>query len=220
VTTLPTESYLEQVARWPSQGRHILAHADATSIVVYQAYGPAIAAFALSNGVFGGAQFSFSRMSWIKPNFLWMMYRSAWATSADQETVLGLRLSRRFFEHILRSAVASSHAGDSAGGHADWQAKVAASDVRLQWDPDHDPAGGKLARRAVQLGLRGETLRDFATKELQQVIDMTPLIVQQRAHSEQKSWALLQTPVEDVYQPDDSSIASTIGLDSGERQVR
>lgn len=215
MSTLPTTSYLEQAARWPGAGRHILAHADATSIVVYQAYRPTIASFALDNGVFGGPEFSFSRMSWIKPNFLWMMYRSAWATSVGQEIVLGLQISRNFFEHILRSAVESSHSGDSATTHGDWKSKLASSEVRLQWDPDHDPAGGKLVRRANQLGLRGDTLRAFATGELQRVIDMTPLIVQQRPHADQANWARLQTPVEHVYRPDDSSIRSTIGLDAG-----
>jgi len=28
--------------------------------------------------------------------------------------------------------------------------------VRLQWDPDHSPKGEKLARRAIQLGLKGK----------------------------------------------------------------
>ena len=214
MSTLPTELYLDQVARWPRAGRHILAHADAESIVVYQAYLPAIAEFALRNGVFGGPEFCFSRMSWIKPNFLWMMYRSAWATSLGQEVVLGLRISRQFFEHILRQAVASTH-GSAGGTREEWQAKLAASDVRLQWDPDHGPSGEKLERRAIQLGLRGETLRAYASSELREVIDMTPLIVEQRANAARKQWSLLRTPVEHVYVPADASIASAIKLDIG-----
>ena len=35
--TIPTEPYLEQQSRWPSSGRHILAHFDEKTIVVYQA---------------------------------------------------------------------------------------------------------------------------------------------------------------------------------------
>ena len=52
-----------------------------------------------------------------------------------------------------------------------WKTAVADSDVRCQWDPDHSPSGGKLARRAIQLGLRGMALRAFATEELLEVID-------------------------------------------------
>jgi hypothetical protein len=69
--TLPSN---EQVRAWPESGRHILARYDDETIVVYQAYRAEIGRFAVENGCFGG-EFKYSRMSWIKPNFLWMMYR-------------------------------------------------------------------------------------------------------------------------------------------------
>ncbi|MEA5578039.1 DUF4291 family protein [Anabaena sp. UHCC 0451] len=69
---LVTEPYLNQVSRWPKNGRHILAQYDDHSIVVYQAYRPTIANFAATHGYFSG-EFSFNRMSWIKPNFLWIL---------------------------------------------------------------------------------------------------------------------------------------------------
>ncbi len=72
---LRTEAYLSQAARWPKTGRHILAQYDDQSIIVYQAYNASIGHFAASHGYFSGS-FSLERMSWIKPNFLWMMYRS------------------------------------------------------------------------------------------------------------------------------------------------
>ena len=64
---LLTEPYVAQAARWPKQGRHILAQFDDESVIVYQAYRPAIGHFATQHGFFGG-EFSLSRMSWIKPN--------------------------------------------------------------------------------------------------------------------------------------------------------
>jgi hypothetical protein len=39
-------------------------------------------------------------MSWIKPNFLWVMYRSGWGTKAGQELTLALRLRRSFFNGL------------------------------------------------------------------------------------------------------------------------
>ncbi|MEH2315556.1 DUF4291 family protein [Nostoc sp.] len=72
---LITEPYLTQVSNWPKNGRHILAQYDDHSIVVYQAYRPAIGDFTATYGYFSD-EFSFDRMSWIKPNFIWMMYRS------------------------------------------------------------------------------------------------------------------------------------------------
>lgn len=74
---LKTKPYLEQQENWVRNGRVILANYDAESIIVYQAYRPSIGHFAAKNGYFGG-EFKLSRMTWIKPNFLWMMYRSGW----------------------------------------------------------------------------------------------------------------------------------------------
>ncbi len=88
---LVTELYTEQVKVWPNEGRHILAQFDDDTVVVYQAYRPASGRFAATHGVFGG-DFSFTRMSWVKPNFLWMMYRSGWGTKENQEVTLGLRI--------------------------------------------------------------------------------------------------------------------------------
>ena len=78
-----TCSYSKQTRKWPQSGRHILAQFDADSIIVYQAYRAAIARHAVEHQRFGG-DFSYSRMSWIKPNFLWMMFRSGWATKEGQ----------------------------------------------------------------------------------------------------------------------------------------
>ena len=146
---------MEQESCWPKSGRHILAQYDDDSIVVYQAYRPEIGEFAAKHGYFGGA-FSLSRMSWIKPNFLWMMYRSGWAGKEGQEVVLAVRLQRAAFDKILADAVHSSHVPDVYGSRESWKSELTQSDVRLQWDPDHGPSGAKQDRRAIQLGLRGE----------------------------------------------------------------
>ena len=66
---LVTERYPEQVKVWPRDGRHILGQFDDETVIVYQAYRPAIGRFAAEHGAFGG-DFSYSRMSWVKPNFL------------------------------------------------------------------------------------------------------------------------------------------------------
>src|SRR5262245_66318983 len=121
--------------------------------MVYQAYRPSIGHHAVKHGAFGG-EFSYSRMSWIKPNFLWMMYRSGWGTKEGQEITLGLRLRRSFFDSLLADAVASSYDPADGATPDEWTAAINRSQVRLQWDPDHDPHGHKLPRRALQLGLR------------------------------------------------------------------
>lgn len=212
---LQTEKYITQRERWPRQGRHILAHFDDASIVVYQAYSPAIARYAIEHRCFGGDHFSYRRMSWIKPNFLWMMYRSGWGTKEGQEVVLGLRISRVFFDHLLSEAVASSFDAESGQSQSQWERAVESSDVRLQWDPDHDPHGTKQARRAIQLGLRGRTLEAFGKQEILDVIDMSDFIAAQRQVLE-RGLDRLMIPVEQVYRPASKAVAENVGLSMSE----
>ena len=195
-----TAPYLQQAALWPQEGQHILAQYDENSVVVYQAYRRAIGEYALRHGRLDGPDFSLQRMSWIKPNFLWMMYRSGWGQKEGQEVVLGLRISRVFFDAVLQAAVPSTWSPERYATAEAWQAAVAQSEVRLQWDPDHTPSGRKHLRRAVQLGLRGATLAAFAGEQLLDVIDMRDLVATQRDVAFDDS-ALLQTPVEQVYLP-------------------
>lgn len=195
---LPLEPYTLQSTRWPAEGQHILAHFDATSIIVYQAYRPAIAEYAVALQRLDGPDFSVNRMTWIKPNFLWMMYRSGWATKADQERILAIRITREGFDAILRSAVPSSLDRARYTSDVAWKQALAASDVRLQWDPDHAPNGAPLARRAIQLGLAGHTLRRYLDEWIVAITDFTPVVREQHANF-QKDIRFLATPVEHIY---------------------
>lgn len=202
--------YLEQRARWPAEGRHILAQYDAETVVVYQAYRPEIGEFAARHGRFG-AGWSRERMSWVKPNFLWMMYRCGWAAKEGQEVVLALTIQRRGFDELLAAAVPSGYDHERFTDRAAWQAAVARSDVRLQWDPDHAPGGAKEPRRAIQLGLRGEALRRFADEWLLAIEDLTPFVRAQRPHASAPFGALL-LPEEHVYPVTDPATARGLGL--------
>lgn len=208
---LRLESYVEQTARWPSSGRHILAQFDDESIVVYQAYKPAIGRFAAAQQRFGGG-FSYDRMSWIKPNFLWMMYRSGWGTKPGQEVTLAVRIRRDAFDSILREAVHSTYVPEVYGSEAAWKQAVARSDVRLQWDPDHQPRGAKLDRRAIQLGLRGSLLESYGGAWIVEIEDVSSFVAEQRAHVETDRLDLLMTPAETVYSVDDEAVARKLGL--------
>lgn len=189
------ELYKDQLLRWPEKGQHVLANFDDESISVYQAYKPAIAKFAVDHQCFGG-EFSFTRMSWIKPNFLWMMFRSGWATKEGQERILEVRIRRDFFDQLMKDAVPSAFIAELFTDHQEWKNAVSRSDVRLQWDPDHDPAGKSVERRAVQLGLRGNMLQRYSD-ELCWIKDITDFVIEQRnnVHDHEK----LLLPYEDVY---------------------
>lgn len=210
--TLAAHPYSEQVLRWPTSGRHILAQFDEETIIVYQAYRSEIGHFAVTHCHFGG-EFSYSRMSWIKPNFLWMMYRSDWGRSQGQEVVLAIRLRRAFFDSLLEQAVPSSFVPEIFESHDAWTAAVARSDVRLQWDPDHDPNGGKCERRAIQLGLRGKTLEAYGKNEIVEIIDMSDFVARQRDFSGDRQSGKLLTPDEHVYVPKSTTAAANVGLE-------
>jgi len=156
---LATEPYLSQTTRWPESGNHIMAQYNSENIVVYQAYKPSIGHFATQHGYLGGNEFSLNRMSWIKTNFLWMMYRSGWAAKNGQEVILAIWMRRSAFEDLLKQAVHSSFVASVYQNEETWKEAIATSSVRLQWDPDHDPSGERVKRRAIQLGLRGQPLR-------------------------------------------------------------
>jgi len=208
---LTTERYLDQVSIWPNEGNHILAHYDAESIIGYQAYRPTAAHFALKNGFFGES-FSYSRMSWIKPNFLWMMYRSGWGSKEAKEVVLALRIRRVFFDQLLSQAIPSSWNSERFPSEEQWTFELRRSAVRLQWDPDHAPNGEKVTRRALQLGLRDEPLKAYGRREILEVIDMSNFVAEQKSTLNSTGLSMLATPSERVYQPADPAIAAWIGI--------
>jgi len=183
-----------------------MAQFDDETIVVYQAYCPSIATFLTENGYFGGPDFSFSRTSWIKPSFLWMMFRSDWGTSLDQEVVLALRMRRSHFDALLERAVPTRFKADDFPDEEAWRLKVKRSDVQVQWDPDRDPAGAKVERRAIQLALRGEALAAFRGPAFVDVSDVSDLVATLRDSLDTKDWPDLETPIEHPYPVRDDAI--------------
>jgi len=67
-------------------GKEVFAQYDRQCIRVYQAYNSTIAKEAIALQTFGKA-FNLNRMTWIKPSFLWLMYRSNWGTKKNQECI-------------------------------------------------------------------------------------------------------------------------------------
>jgi hypothetical protein len=66
--------------------------------IVYQAYASAIAEHAAGRAqrLDASPAFKVGRMTWIKPSFLWCMYRSGWShKDANQERILAIEMTRR-----------------------------------------------------------------------------------------------------------------------------
>lgn len=204
-----TEFYIEQrdSGEWPRDGQHILAQYDDDSIIVYQAFCPEIADYAVKHQRFGGDRYSFQRMSWVKTNFLWMMHRCNWCTKKNQERVLAVRITREGFDTILSKAFI---AHDKAK-----QGKRVKSPVRLQWDPDYAPGGERvLRRRAIQFGLRSETLLQYGTEWVVEIKDVTDFVHEQHKCVKSKQLDKLFVPRERVYPVTNTDTAAQIRIDT------
>lgn len=207
----PLSTYLQLKKKLPQSGKHILANYDEQALTVYQAYNHRIALYAITHQSFGG-DFKMDRMTWIKPNFLWMMYRSGWGTKSNQERILAIRLKRAGFEQILRQAVYSSYQ-TSYETKEHWKELLSHSDVRLQWDPDRDPYGNKIDRRAIQLGLKRKALRSYVRDWILSIEDISEFVTKQREFVNSKRLEYLTVPYESIYLPTDLTIRKKIGIE-------
>lgn len=142
------------------------------TIRVYQAYSPAIAVPAVKEQRFV-APFKRERMTWIKPSFLWMMYRSGWATKPDQERVLAIDIQRSGFEWALRHACLSHFVPQFYRSNESWEATRERRPVRIQFDPDRGPRLEKLERRAIQIGLSGNAAARYVDHWIVAITDIT-----------------------------------------------
>lgn len=160
--------------------RQVRALHTATTVTVYQAYRPEIGDHAAEHGRFPES-WSRSRMTWIKPSFCWMMYRSGWGGKPGQERVLALEISRAGFDEALAQACLSHYDRAVHADREQWAAELRASVVRVQWDPERDLHLQPLPHRSLQLGLSGRATRDYADRWLLGVRDVTPLAHEIRA---------------------------------------
>src|SRR5262249_33063978 len=118
--------------------------------------------------------FKRERMTWIKPSFLWMMYRCGWAAKAGQGRVLAIDITREGFEWALTRSC-PSHPGHGAD-RAEWAARLRRVPVRIQWDPERDPHHNALPYRSIQIGLSGEAVDRYLDEWTVAITDITALV--------------------------------------------
>lgn len=157
----------------PPPRRQIRAVYDEITITVYQAFSPEIADAALDAGRLV-PPFKLDRMTWIKPSFQWMMYRSGWATKPGQERILAIRITREGFESALAQACLSHYDPDIYPDHDTWLKLKNRSPVRVQWDPERDVYLDPLPWRTIQIGLSGTAAHDYANHWISHIGDVTP----------------------------------------------
>ena len=115
-----------------------------STIVVYQAYKSSIADAAIRTQSLNVLEFNPDRMTWVKPSFRWMLYRSGWARKENQERILAIHLTREAWEQALS-----------------WSGlKKDNACVRIQWDPERDIKFEPLPWRSIQVGLSGVAVKE------------------------------------------------------------
>lgn len=154
--------------------RQIRGLYDDKTIRVYQAYSNAIADAALAHGTFVSPPFKMERMTWIKPSFLWMMYRSGWGLKdAGQSRILAIDISREGFDWALAHSCLSHP--DKSMSKEEWQKMKENTPVRIQWDPERDLHLQPQSYRAIQIGLSGLAAESYVNEWIQNITDITPL---------------------------------------------
>lgn len=155
--------------------RQIRAVYDDKTIRVYQAYNNAIADSALEHGTFKSPPFKMERMTWIKPSFLWMMYRSGWGKKdSGQNRILAIDITREGFEWALEHSLLSDQA-KSYTNKDEWLKIKKATPVRIQWDPERDLQLQPLEHRAIQIGLTNEAVPLYVNEWIQGITDVSEL---------------------------------------------
>ena len=179
----------------------IRATYDRETITVYQAYSHAIADAAIEAQTFV-APFSFQRMTWIKPSFLWLMERSNWGQKPGQERILAVKIKRTGWDEALSLGVLTHPEPTLWPNPDDWRIAFDAAKVHLQWDPERSLRGAALPYFSIQVGLSRQIIQRYTDDWIVSIEDKTPLVRKlhkliQTGHADTAKKLL---PVERVYE--------------------
>ncbi|MBJ8442766.1 DUF4291 domain-containing protein [Acinetobacter bereziniae] len=182
----------------------IRAYQTDSTIRVYQAFSDELASLAVKHHSFKeNPHFKMTRMTWIKPSFLWMMYRAGWGNKDNkQQRILAIDISKEGFDWALAHSC-SSHKPITISTD-EWNIVKSKTPVRVQWDPERNLLLEPLKYRTIQIGLSGIAVEHYINKWITGIIDITEeakeisnLVVQHKFKE-----ASLLLPNESIYIPD------------------
>nr|WP_309688974.1 DUF4291 domain-containing protein [Armatimonas sp.] len=178
----------------------IRANYDRDTLTVYQAYNRTIADAALAAQTFV-APFSFHRMTWIKPSFLWLMERSNWGLKPGQERILAVRIQRTGWEEALSQGILTHPEPALWPNPDDWRIAFDAAKVHVQWDPERTLRGAALPYFSIQVGLSRHIIQRYTDDWIVSIEDKTPLVrkLQRLIQSGKADAAKKLLPSERVY---------------------
>lgn len=140
-------------------------------------------------------------MTWIKPSFLWMMYRLGWATKENQEHILAIKIKREGFEWALQNSCLSHFDKDTHLTQDNWKKLLHSSPVRVQWDPEKDIFLQPLPYRSIQIGLSGVAVEKYINEWIVSIEDITEYCksIHQNILTNELKKAKSILPIEKVY---------------------
>lgn len=190
--------------------KEVFASYNKKYIRIYQAYNPVIASETVKLQHFGD-NFSTDRMTWIKPSFLWLMYRSNWGTKKNQECILAIDVHRGFFDRMLEKAILTSPDSRIFDGN-EWEKRFKNTDVYCQWDSDRSLDGNPLNRSAIQIGIKGDALRDFLDNGIYKIEDLTPTVRKWNDRRKKRQLSITELPSEKLYPVNDKKIRNRLAM--------
>lgn len=184
-----------------TQEREIRAQYDRDTIVIYQAYSPQIAEPAVQNQRFV-SPFSFHRMTWIKPSFLWLMHRSNWGRKNNQQRTLAVRISRSGWDRALSAGVLTHPEPSVYRSPDDWRVQFRDARVHIQWDTERSLRGAGQNHFSIQVGISRHFIREFVEDWIVRIEDMSPTVTKIRGFikSGQEKHAKKLLPQERIYE--------------------
>ena len=131
-----------------------------------------------AHGTFVSPPFKMSRMTWIKPSFLWMMYRAGWGyKDAGQRRILAIDITREGFQWALEHSCPSHpEPFDERGGLEQAEGHFPGADLvgsgtrspssatALPRHPDRHWPGGGIASTSIDGYRRSAILQMWRTR--------------------------------------------------------
>lgn len=115
------------------------------------------------------------------------------------------------FDQLLKEAVLTSPDSTNYTG-TQWEKAFHETTVYCQWDPDRNINGNAINRAAIQIGLKGSSLKEFLNTGIFRIEDLTPLV--RKWNEQRKNGKLIskELPTEKIYPVDDKAIRNRLAM--------
>lgn len=94
----------------------------------------------------------------------------------------------------------------------EWEKRFKNTDVYCQWDSDRSLNGNTLNRSAIQIGIKGDALRDFLDNGIYKIEDLTPTVRKWNDRRKKRQLSITELPSEKLYPVNDKKIRNRLDM--------